>query len=126
MKQKHLRHALTQLADEGVTRVFKPVNGSDWIIGVVGACSSTCCRRGCRPNTASPPGSTARPYEAARWLDGDRAELDRFRDRNGSAWPRTMTACRCSSPATPGICAPRPRNGPRSASPRPASSIDLG
>src|SRR5438067_10473354 len=38
MRQKHLRHALTQLADEGVTRVFKPANGSgDWIIGVVGA-----------------------------------------------------------------------------------------
>src|SRR5258705_9133346 len=35
-KKKHLRHALTQLADEGVTRVFKPTNGSDWIIGVVG------------------------------------------------------------------------------------------
>ena len=25
------------------------------------------------------------PYEAARWLDGDRAELDRFRARNPSA-----------------------------------------
>ena len=37
MKQKHLGHALTQLAEEGVTRVFKPLIGSDWIIGVVGA-----------------------------------------------------------------------------------------
>ena len=44
-----------------------------------------CCRRGLRPNTASPRGSTARPYEAARWLDGERAELDRFRARNGAA-----------------------------------------
>ena len=37
MKSKHLKHALEQLAEEGVTRVFKPLNGGDWIIGVVGA-----------------------------------------------------------------------------------------
>src|SRR5712671_983184 len=37
MKSKHLRHALGQLAEEGVTRVFKPLAGGDWIIGVVGA-----------------------------------------------------------------------------------------
>ena len=28
--------ALEQLAEEGVTRVFKPLNGGDWIVGVVG------------------------------------------------------------------------------------------
>ena len=27
----------------------------------------------------------AAPYEAARWLDADPAELDRFRTRNGAA-----------------------------------------
>ena len=37
MKSKHLKHALEQLAEEGVTRVFKPLNGGDWIVGVVGA-----------------------------------------------------------------------------------------
>ena len=36
MRSKHLRHALEQLADVGVTRVFKPHSGGDWIIGVVG------------------------------------------------------------------------------------------
>src|SRR6201998_3749189 len=37
MKSKHLKHALEQLAEEGVTRVFKPATGGDWIVGVVGA-----------------------------------------------------------------------------------------
>jgi peptide chain release factor 3 len=65
MKSKHLRHALEQLADEGVTRVFKPANGGDWVIGVVGALQLDVL--------------TAR-------LDAEPPELDRFRVRNGSAF----------------------------------------
>src|SRR5438105_3698928 len=34
-----------------------------------------------------------------------------------------MTACRCFSRATPGICARRSRNGPLSASKKPASRV---
>src|SRR6201988_2487954 len=37
MKSKHLKQALGQLAEEGVPRVFKPLAGGDWIVGVVGA-----------------------------------------------------------------------------------------
>ena len=37
MKSKHLKRALEQLAEEGVTRLFKPLTGGDFIIGVVGA-----------------------------------------------------------------------------------------
>ena len=37
MKQKHLARALESLAEEGVTQLFKPVIGSQWIVGVVGA-----------------------------------------------------------------------------------------
>ena len=71
MRSKHLRHALEQLAEEGVTRVFKPSTAATGSSASSAPCSSTCCRRGSTPNTASPPGSTARPYEAARWLDAD-------------------------------------------------------
>jgi peptide chain release factor 3 len=85
MKSKHLRHALEQLADEGVTRVFKPENGSDWVIGVVGALQLDVLTA----RLAAEYGLGARlepaPYEAARWLDAEPAELDRFRARNGSA-----------------------------------------
>lgn len=37
MKQKHLQRALESLAEEGVVQVFKPLFGSDWIVGVVGS-----------------------------------------------------------------------------------------
>ena len=36
MKAKHLQRALESLAEEGVTQVFKPAIGSQWIVGVVG------------------------------------------------------------------------------------------
>jgi peptide chain release factor 3 len=85
MRQKHLRHALTQLADEGVTRVFKPVNGSDWIIGVVGALQLDVLQARLQAEYGLATRLEPAPYEAARWLGADRAELDRFRDRNGSA-----------------------------------------
>jgi peptide chain release factor 3 len=37
LKQKHLRRALDALADEGVTQCFRPMEGSDMIVGAVGA-----------------------------------------------------------------------------------------
>jgi peptide chain release factor 3 len=85
MKSKHLRHALTQLAEEGVTRVFKPLSGGDWVVGVVGALQLDVlkARLEAEYDLATRLGDA--PYETARWLEGERAELDRFRLRNGSA-----------------------------------------
>jgi peptide subunit release factor RF-3 len=37
MKAKHLEKALTQFAEEGAAKVFKPMIGSGYIVGVVGA-----------------------------------------------------------------------------------------
>src|SRR6266436_1536130 len=79
MKSKHLRHALTQLADEGVTRVFKPANGSDWIIGVVGALQLDVLEARLAAEYGLATRLDGAPYEAARWLDAEPAELDRFR-----------------------------------------------
>lgn len=36
LRSKQLKTALEQLAEEGASQVFKPLNGSNWIIGVVG------------------------------------------------------------------------------------------
>jgi peptide chain release factor 3 len=85
MKSKHLRHALTQLADEGVTRVFKPANGSDWVIGVVGPLQLDVLTARLEAEYGLASRLDGVPYEAARWLDAGPVELDRFRDRNGSA-----------------------------------------
>ncbi|HEV8680204.1 MAG TPA: peptide chain release factor 3 [Stellaceae bacterium] len=85
MRSKHLRHALTQLADEGVTRVFKPADGSDWIVGVVGSLQLDVLQARLGAEYGLATRLDGAPYEAARWLDGERADLDRFRLRNGAA-----------------------------------------
>ena len=36
MKAKQMRRGLSDLAEEGVIRLFKPVIGSQWIVGVIG------------------------------------------------------------------------------------------
>src|SRR6266566_5880460 len=80
MKTKHLKHALEQLAEEGVTRVFKPLSGGDWIIGVVGPLQLDVLRARLEAEYGLGTRLEAAPYEAARWLEADdRSELDRFR-----------------------------------------------
>jgi peptide chain release factor 3 len=86
MKSKHLRHALEQLAEEGVTRVFKPDAGGDWIIGVVGALQLDVLTARLEAEYGLSTRLDAAPFEAARWLDAeDRAELERFRTKSPSA-----------------------------------------
>ncbi|HTV87703.1 MAG TPA: peptide chain release factor 3 [Stellaceae bacterium] len=84
MRSKHLRHALEQLADEGVTRVFKPANGGDWIVGVVGALQLDVLQARLDAEYGLVTRLDAAPFEAARWLAGERAELDRFQVRNAA------------------------------------------
>jgi peptide chain release factor 3 len=52
-KVKQLRSALEDLAEEGLIQVFRPRIGAQWIIGVVGPCSSTWSPRGQRRSTRS-------------------------------------------------------------------------
>jgi peptide chain release factor 3 len=86
MKSKHLRHALGQLAEEGVTRVFKPASGGDWIVGVVGALQLDVLTARLQAEYGLATRLDGAPYQAARWLDADDpAELDRFRLRHPSA-----------------------------------------
>ncbi len=86
MKSKHLKHALEQLAEEGVTRVFKPLNGGDWIIGVVGALQLDVLTARLAAEYDLPTRLDGAPFQAARWLEADdRAELERFRVKNPSA-----------------------------------------
>jgi peptide chain release factor 3 len=86
MKSKHLKHALGQLAEEGVTRVFKPLNGGDWIVGVVGPLQLDVLTARLAAEYDLPTRLDGAPYQAARWLEtDDRAELERFRLKNPSA-----------------------------------------
>jgi peptide chain release factor 3 len=86
MKSKHLRHALEQLAEEGVTRVFKPRAGGDWIVGVVGALQLEVLTARLEAEYGLAARLDGVPFAAARWLDADDpAEIERFRTRNPSA-----------------------------------------
>ena len=126
MKSKHLRHALEQLAEEGVTRVFKPASGGDWIIGVVGALQLDVltARLEAEYGLATRLDGRALPGGALARSRRSRRTRTLSRGRPVAPAPRTMTACRCSSRATPGICARRSRNGQSSGSTKPASSAD--
>jgi peptide chain release factor 3 len=86
MKSKHLRHALEQLAEEGVTRVFKPAQGGDWIVGVVGPLQLDvlCARLKAEYDLGTR--LEAAPFQMARWLEADEREtIARFRDRHPAA-----------------------------------------
>jgi peptide chain release factor 3 len=86
MKSKHLRHALEQLAEEGVTRVFKPQAGGDWIVGVVGALQLDVLTARLDAEYGLATRLDGAPYQAARWLDADDpAEIERFRAKNPSS-----------------------------------------
>ena len=80
MKTKHLRHALGQLAEEGVTRVFKPEGGGDWIVGVVGPLQLEILAARLTAEYDLKTRLEPAPWQAARWLEAaDREELERFR-----------------------------------------------
>jgi peptide chain release factor 3 len=83
MKSKHLRRALEQMAEEGVTRIFKPVIGSDWIVGVVGALQLDVLAARIRTDYDLGMHFEQAPYETARWIEcADRLEMKRFLDNN--------------------------------------------
>jgi peptide chain release factor 3 len=62
-----------------VSQVFRPLNGSNWIVGVVGPLQFDVLtsRIGAEYNVQA--GFEAAPYETARWVNApDKATLDRF------------------------------------------------
>jgi peptide chain release factor 3 len=80
-----LRRALEQLADEGVTRVFKPLTGGDWIIGVVGSLQLDVLAARIKSEYDLGVRLEPAPYETARWISGEEGEVKRFLDNNRSA-----------------------------------------
>ena len=83
LKSKHLARALEQLAEEGVTRIFKPRIGGDWIVGVVGPLQLEVLAARIKSEYGLGVRFEAAPYVTARWVASeDRDELERFIDRN--------------------------------------------
>ncbi len=86
MKTKQMRKALEDLAEEGVTQVFRPMTGSDWIVGVVGALQLDVLSSRIATEYAVPVAFEPAPFETARWIYGeDQARLKTFIEQNKSA-----------------------------------------
>jgi peptide chain release factor 3 len=90
MKQKHLARALESLAEEGVTQVFKPAIGSQWIVGVVGALQLDVLKSRLVAEYDLDADLETSPYDSARWLQGTEAEIEKFSaaNRGGMATDR--------------------------------------
>ncbi len=79
MKIKQMRRALLDLAEEGIARVLRPLVGSNWIVGVVGALQLEVIAARSEVEYGLPIGFELSPYDAARWVDcSDDAMRKRF------------------------------------------------
>jgi len=83
MKAKHLRRALESLAEEGVTQVFKPQLGANWIVGVVGQLQLEVLTQRIETEYSIKVAFEQAPFETARWVEAeDAGELKKFVDSN--------------------------------------------
>ncbi|MEQ8370104.1 MAG: peptide chain release factor 3 [Alphaproteobacteria bacterium] len=85
MRTKHLRKALEDLAEEGVTQVFRPRLGGDWIVGVVGPLQLDVLATRMEAEYSIEVVLEPAPYDTARWVDGPADELARFEAANRGA-----------------------------------------
>jgi peptide chain release factor 3 len=85
LKAKHLKKALESLAEEGVTQLFRPVIGGDFIVGAVGALQIDVMRERVAAEYGLEVNFEPAPYETARWLTGTDAAIEAFGDRHKSA-----------------------------------------
>ena len=83
LKVKQMRRGLSDLAEEGVIRLFKPAVGSNWIVGVVGELQLDVMRTRMEHEYGVILGFEESPFEVARWLRSkDPAHLKRLIDGN--------------------------------------------
>jgi len=78
MKAKHLDKALTQFAEEGAAKLFKPEIGGAWIVGVVGALQFDVLSSRIETEYSLPVRFEATQYREARWILGDKKVVDAF------------------------------------------------
>ena len=82
MKAKHLEKALMQFAEEGAAKVFKPMIGSGFIVGVVGALQFEVLASRIELEYGLPVRFEASQFTSARWVTGDQQAVDKFVNEN--------------------------------------------
>ncbi|MFP1644969.1 peptide chain release factor 3 [Pontitalea aquivivens] len=82
MKGKHLEKALMQFAEEGAAKVFKPMIGSGFVVGVVGALQFEVLASRIGIEYGIPVRFEPSQFTSARWVQGDCAAVERMVQAN--------------------------------------------
>jgi len=82
LKSKHLEKALMQFAEEGAAKVFKPMIGSGYIVGVVGALQFEVLASRIELEYGLPVRFEQSQFTSARWINGPKGAVDAFVDTN--------------------------------------------
>jgi peptide chain release factor 3 len=82
LKAKHLKKALEGLAEEGVTQLFRPTMGADFIVGAVGQLQFEVMADRLANEYQLEVIFEASPYAEARWIAGDKADLEDFQGKH--------------------------------------------
>lgn len=83
LKSKHLGNALQQIAEEGGASVFKPIVGSEWVVGVVGVLQFEVMADRIRSEFGIPVIFEPTQYYTARWVSSsDKEQFKKFQDTN--------------------------------------------
>ncbi len=82
MKAKHLEKALMQFAEEGAAKVFKPMIGSGFIVGVVGALQFEVLASRIEREYGLPVRFEGSQFTSARWVAGPKAAVEAFVQAN--------------------------------------------
>jgi peptide chain release factor 3 len=78
MKAKHLDKALMQFAEEGAAKVFKPMIGSGFIVGVVGGLQFEVLASRIEMEYGLPVRFEGSQFTSARWVTGPKAKVEAF------------------------------------------------
>ncbi len=88
MKAKQLQKALQDMAEEGVTQVIKPFFDPSPIVGVVGMLQLDVLSARLEKEYGVPIRYETTSYVTARWIVGDKDEVERFMEGNRSSTGR--------------------------------------
>ena len=86
-KVKQVRQALTDLAEEGLVQVFRPLMAGHWMVGVVGILQLDVLKSRIAGEYGAEIQLESVPYQMARWVvpkDGKDA-IETFRAENGGS-----------------------------------------
>ncbi|MEM1235893.1 MAG: peptide chain release factor 3 [Pseudomonadota bacterium] len=82
MKTKHLEKALMQFAEEGAAKVFKPMIGSGFVVGVVGQLQFEVLASRIEQEYGLPVRFEPSQFTSARWVHGPKDKVDAFAQTN--------------------------------------------